>query len=50
MHILWYSDSQGGVFSVPMADGDYSIADPYRFHFEIAWEVVNKGETHIERP
>ena len=27
-----------------MATGDYNIADPFKFHFEIAWEVANKGE------
>ena len=25
--------------------GGGEVAEPFRFHFEIAWEVANKGET-----
>ena len=33
-----------------MVSEDYSIADPFRFHFEISWEVANKGEALIRTP
>ena len=28
--------------------GGGEVAEPFRFHFEIAWEVANKGEREIE--
>ncbi len=43
---------EGGVdgFEDSSSGDCLDVAEPFRFNFEIAWEVAHKGQSHIAQP